>query len=291
MREADAFFSDRTRLSIGGPRFIHLKRSDIRDVLLLRTPGETLSRAILPGARLSKKRSQSGKFSNAITPPPCVCLDKGIMRFYASHACFVDLQRCLCTQRHTSRLPASSSPVPPHPPFGKNSPPHAVGSFSEPPLTFLRRGAFFSFPSSFEKDLNIKCYGNQSALLSQKARIMVFLTLEISWERETLKISFLYIARRNNDRSILNLTDRQITVFNTLLSSLISECISQNNCYIIALFPKQLINTNNFYQFHAPCNTSEKIKVIDSIVIVPSSANLLSRRCAHCSSRERKAHQ
>lgn len=27
------------------------------------------------------------------------------MRFYASHACFVDLQRCLCThQRHTSRL-------------------------------------------------------------------------------------------------------------------------------------------------------------------------------------------
>lgn len=31
---------------------------------------------------------QSGKFSNAITLPPCVCLDKGIMRFYASCACF-----------------------------------------------------------------------------------------------------------------------------------------------------------------------------------------------------------
>lgn len=32
------------------------------------------------------------------------------MRFYASHACFVDLQRCLCThQRHTSRLPSPHS--------------------------------------------------------------------------------------------------------------------------------------------------------------------------------------
>ena len=31
---------------------------------------------------------QSGKFSNAITLPPCVCLDKSIMRFYASCACF-----------------------------------------------------------------------------------------------------------------------------------------------------------------------------------------------------------
>lgn len=31
---------------------------------------------------------QSGKFSNAITLPPCVCLDKGIMRFYARCACF-----------------------------------------------------------------------------------------------------------------------------------------------------------------------------------------------------------
>lgn len=122
-------------------------------MLLLRTRG-TLSRAILPGApRLSKKRSRSGKFSNAITPPPCVCLDKGIMRFYASHACFVDLQRCLCTQRHTSRLACLLHLTPATVPLsGKHSPLHTAGSFSDPPLLPPRRDTFFSRSPPFFKE-------------------------------------------------------------------------------------------------------------------------------------------
>jgi len=119
-------------------------------VLLLRTG--TLSRAILPGARLSKKRSRSGKFSNAITPPPCVCLDKGIMRFYASHACFVDLQRCLCTQRHTSRLPASSFSSSVFSPSGKNDPPYAVSTRSPIHPCFPALRYIFLVPIFLEKD-------------------------------------------------------------------------------------------------------------------------------------------
>lgn len=134
----DATLDRRARFTHGVYTF---KRSDIRDVLLLRTHGKPSPGPFSRGPGLSKKRSRSGKFSNAITPPPCVCLDKGIMRFYASHACFVDLQRCLCTQRHTSRLPTSSfsSTVPLS---WKNSLPHTVGSFSDPPL---RHRTFFSF--------------------------------------------------------------------------------------------------------------------------------------------------
>jgi len=74
---------------------------DIRDVAL----AAELARTILPGRLATRGGFQSGKFPNAITSPPCVCLDKSIMRFYASYACFADLQRCLCTQwQHTSRL-------------------------------------------------------------------------------------------------------------------------------------------------------------------------------------------
>jgi len=94
-------------------RFIHLN-GQIFEMCCSPTHARTHGNP-LPGHSpgLSKKRSRSGKFSNSITPPPCVCLDKSIMRFYASHACFVDLQRCLCTQRHISRLPC----LPPSPPF------------------------------------------------------------------------------------------------------------------------------------------------------------------------------
>lgn len=143
---------------------------------------ETLSQT-----RLSKKRSRSGKFSNAITPPPCVCLDKGIMRFYASHACFVDLQRCLCTQRHTSRLLASSfSSTVSSPSLRKEqSAAHCRLVLRSTP-TFLHCGIFFSFPSSLKKTsmtLIQSVTEIEIALLSQKVRIMVFLTLdEISWE-------------------------------------------------------------------------------------------------------------
>lgn len=101
---------------------------------------------------LSKKRSRSGKFSNAITPPPCVCLDKSIMRFYASHACFVDLQRCLCTQRHTSRLPCLPSSSPPPFPSKRIVRRTLSVTFSDPSLlSCVAHSTFFSSLSFFKK--------------------------------------------------------------------------------------------------------------------------------------------
>lgn len=179
----------------------------------------TLSR----GPGLSKKRSRSGKFSNAITPPPCVCLDKGIMRFYASHACFVDLQRCLCTQRHTSRLPACLLPL-----LLRTSPASRGNSPSYGCRLILRSTPYFSalryiflvpiFPQKDLDDRSTKCYRNQGALLSQKSANHGFLntrrnTVGAVQAGRILKISFLYIAREDTlERSILNLAQHRDTV-------------------------------------------------------------------------------
>jgi len=67
------------------------------EMLLL--PRRRAAGTILPRRLATRRGFQSGKFPNAITSPPCVCLDKGIMRFYASHACSADLQRCLRTSQ------------------------------------------------------------------------------------------------------------------------------------------------------------------------------------------------
>lgn len=72
--------------------------------------------------------------------------------------------------------------------FGKaQSAAHCRRSFSDPPLLPCVAIHFFSRSPPFLKgdvdDLNTKCYRNRGALLSQKMRIMVFLTLdEIPWE-------------------------------------------------------------------------------------------------------------
>lgn len=61
-----------------------------RSLFLVPLPPLSLSLSVFNAASAHRVFAafQSGKFSNAITLPPCVCLDKGIMRFYASCACF-----------------------------------------------------------------------------------------------------------------------------------------------------------------------------------------------------------
>lgn len=154
----------------------------------MRRNGHGYSRLLLlrahRGPSLSRrKNAPSGKFSNAITPPPCVCLDKGIMRFYASHACFVDLQRCLCTRQGTPRA-CLAALLPFHLPFpsaGNESgySRQYTDLLLVPRVTPNVAIHFSRFYLPFENPTTLvqSVIETSGTLLSQKVHITVFLTL------------------------------------------------------------------------------------------------------------------